>query len=148
MYHFCFINIKLMLYVCIKVYYLYILFPAPNFSLNGVSYPNNSIVLRSEVGDGPFSLQCVSDDTACCGTGSSFRGEYFFPGDIMVQGENNITNGYFRDRSAPDHIQLNRRGGTIVGLFHCRIKTVTNRNGEDLYIGVYDENTGKMLCNS
>ena len=104
--------------------------------------------MLSEVGeDADISLHCVSDNTACCSSSSSFRGEYYFPDDNTddntVPREDQIGDGgYFRGR-ANDRIRLNRRGGTTTGLFRCRIRTQANTDGEDLYIGVYDESSGK-----
>ena len=116
----------------------------PGFSLRGVSYPNHGLVLLSEVGEGADnSLECVSDDTACCSTTSSFRGEYYFPDMTQVPIAGLIGDGgYFRGRTN-DRIRLNRRGGTTTGLFRCQIRTQSNANGENLYIGVYDESSGE-----
>ena len=116
----------------------------PGFSLRGVSYPNHGLVLLSEVGEGADnSLECVSDDTACCSSTSSFRGEYYFPDDNVIPIASQIgVGGYFRSRTN-DRIRLNRRGGTTTGLFRCRIRTQANTNGENLYIGVYDESSGE-----
>ena len=118
----------------------------PGFSLRGVNYPNHGLVLLSEVGDvdnNDNSLNCVSDDAMCCVVGSNFRGDYYFPNDIVVPIRNDIGDGgYFRGRAA-DRIRLNRLGGTTTGLFRCQIRTQANTDGENLYIGVYDESSGK-----
>ena len=85
----------------------------------------------------------MSDNAACCSISSSFRGEYYFPDDNTVPREDQIgVGGYFRGR-ANDRVRLNRRGGTTAGLFRCQIRTQSNPNGENLYIGVYDESSGE-----
>ena len=75
---------------------------------------------------------------------TNFRGEYYFPDMTQVPVADQIGDGgYFRGRAA-DRIRLNRQGsGTTTGLFRCRIRTQANTNGENLYIGVYDESSGK-----
>ena len=35
------------------------------FVLNGVSYPNGSTVLRTDIGEGDAALQCTTDCTTC-----------------------------------------------------------------------------------
>ena len=89
-------------------------------------------------------LECVSDDAMCCVMSSTnFRGEYYFPDMTQVPIPDQIGDGgYFRGRTN-DRIRLNRRGGTTTGLFRCRIRTQPNTNGENLYIGVYDESSGE-----
>ena len=93
------------------------------FYLRGTAYPNGSIVLRTDIGEGDVALQCTTDSTTCCTNmnGGVRAGEFYFPnGDtVMVLGA--ITNGYYRTRGT-SHIGLNRRSaGTVTGQFRCEI---------------------------
>ena len=119
----------------------------PGFSLRGQAYPNHGLVLIDEIGvtdsTDDNSLSCVSDLTDCCLSG--LRGEFDFPDGSVVPTLGDIRHGYYRTRST-DRIALNRRPeGTAQGLFQCRIRTTTSPDAyEELYIGVYDENSGEL----
>ena len=123
----------------------------PGFSLRGQSYPNHGLVLIDEIGetdtndlDPNDGLHCVSDLTDCCTSGDrSLRGEFDFPDESVLPVEGNILNGYYRNRAA-GRIFLNRRSGTVQGLFQCRIRTQDSPSSlQKFYIGVYDENSGE-----
>ena len=93
------------------------------FYLNGIAYPNGSTVLRTDIGEGENSLQCVTDSTTCCtNTPPEMRaGEFYLPGGDIVMILDRTTNGYYRTRGTR-HIGLNRQStGTITGQFRCEI---------------------------
>ena len=118
----------------------------PGFSLHGQSYPNHGLVLRDDIGENISNLDnrlhCVSDLNNCCSTGE--RGEFKFPDGTLVPVLGDIRNGYFRNRGT-DRIFLNRRGGTIEGLFQCSIRTQSSPSSlQELYIGVYDADSGEL----
>ena len=74
------------------------------------------------------------------------RGEFIFPGSTNnVPIEMNIAStGYFRNRGT-DRIFLNRRNGTVQGIFECLIRTDSSQTTYDtFYIGVYDADSGEI----
>ena len=119
------------------------------FSLRGQSYPNHGLVLRDLIGesvsDPDNRLHCVSDLSDCCSSGAmdKFRGNFYFPDGATVQTFDSITDGYYRNRGS-DRIFLNRRVGTIEGLFQCRITSQSSpTTPEEYYIGVYNTGSGE-----
>ena len=106
--------------------YILILFSGPGlgFVLNRKPYPNDSIVLRNDIGEGIAALQCTTDSTTCCTNmnGERRAGEFYFPDGtkVSVFGSGS-TPTYYRNRSS-GFIALNRRpNGTITGKFRCEI---------------------------
>ena len=91
------------------------------FVLNGVSYPNGSTVLRTDIGEGAAALQCTTDRADCC---SIIRaGEFYFPGGTQVPtlGPDPSIRTYYRSRDS-GFIRLNRiNNGMETGQFHCEI---------------------------
>ena len=93
------------------------------FYLNGVAYPNGSIVLRSTIGEGDNALQCTTDSTTCCSTlpPEMRAGEFYMPDGSQVLIISSTTNGYYRTRGSR-YISLNRQStGTTTGQFRCEI---------------------------
>ena len=90
-------------------------------------------------------LNCISDLTDCCSSGT-MRGEFDFPDGSMVPTLGAIRNGYYRNRVV-DRIFLNRRPeATVQGLFQCRIRTQASPSEyQEFYIGVYDKNSGEYI---
>ena len=110
-----------------------------SFYLNGISYPNGSTVLRTDIGEGADALQCTTDSTTCCrnGIGGEIRdGKFHFPvSDDTVPNESGATNGYYRDRLSR-LIRLHRQSsGTITGQFRCNIPQANGPNA-NLYINI------------
>ena len=91
------------------------------FVLNGVSYPNGSTVLRTDIGEGAAALRCTTDRADCC---SIIRaGEFYFPNGTMVPvlGADPSIRTYYRSRGY-GFIRLNRRDNAMeTGQFHCEI---------------------------
>ena len=77
------------------------------FVLNGVSYPNGSTVLRTDIGEGAAALQCTTDRAGCCRTERA--GEFYFPNGTMVPvlGADPSIHTYYRSRDS-GFIRLNR----------------------------------------
>ena len=127
---------------------------AIGFSLRGQSYPNHGLVLREDIGetdnedlDPNNGLHCISDVQMCCSAGY-FRGEFDFPDGTQVPTLVLSSGGYYRNRD-PDRIFLNRPASvtTPQGLFRCRIVTSQTSavSPAQLYIGVYEANSGKLV---
>ena len=119
--------------------------------MRGQSYPNHGVVLIDDIGetdttdlDPNNGLNCVSNFSDCCTSGDrSLRGEFEFPDASVVPVEGNILNGYYRNRAAGRNI-LNRRSGTVQGIFQCQIRTQVSPDSlHEFYIGVYDKNSGE-----
>ena len=91
------------------------------FELNGIAYPNNSVISLSEVGENEHALLCKTDLVPCCGTLPNRFGEFYYPnGDtVSVKG---LGHGFYRDRGA-QMVCLNRREGVTspTGKFRCAI---------------------------
>ena len=97
---------------------------ALGFVLNGVTYPNGSTVLRTDIGEVDAALQCTTDSTTCCSTqpGETRAGEFYFPdGSWVPNSVSAPSNSYYRTRSSR-LIRLNRRpAATQTGHFRCEI---------------------------
>ena len=98
---------------------------ALGFVLNGVTYPNGSTVLRTDIGEGDAALQCTTDSTTCCrnGEGGETRaGDFYFPdGSAVLSSVSAPSNSYYRSRSSR-LISLHRRPtATQTGQFRCEI---------------------------
>ena len=91
-----------------------------------MAYPNDSTVLRTDIGEIDAALLCTTDSTTCCSNvgGETRAGEFYFPsssGGGVVPILGGVTNGYYRLRGS-QHILLNRQPtGTITGQFRCNI---------------------------
>ena len=91
------------------------------FVLDGLSYPNGSTVLRTDIGEGAAALWCTTDRAGCCSTIRA--GEFYFPNGIMVPvlGADPSIRTYYRSRDS-GFIRLNRRANAMeTGQFHCEI---------------------------
>jgi len=108
------------------------------FTLNGVSYPNNSIVNITEIGTGSAALRCTTTLLGCCHSGTN---GWFFPnGDEVMRSE---SLPYYRTREQnPGALLLHRNSeGTTTGIFRCDVP-VTSSTTQSLYVGVYTSTTG------
>ena len=90
------------------------------FFLRGTLYPDNSIVLLSDIGEGSNALYCLTDWEECCSdaAGGRRRGMWKFPGGANV-GSDSGALIYSRRRFSS--ISLNIRGGSTTGLYKCMI---------------------------
>ena len=90
------------------------------FFLRGTLYPDNSIVLLSDIGEGSNALYCLTDWEDCCSdeAGDRRRGLWRFPSGGSVGGDSGAVI-YSRRRFSS--ISLNFRGGSTTGLYTCSI---------------------------
>ena len=92
------------------------------FELGGITYPNNTIVLLEDIGEGDNALLCVSNNTDCCGDSSSFRGEFLYPNGTVVP-VHSADHSSYRNRG-PGFVRLNQRANAVnpqLGRYHCEI---------------------------
>ena len=99
------------------------------FSLNGITYPNGSTVLRDDIGEGANALLCTTDRDDCCNGFFSRAGEFYFPNGSQVPVQGNVgSSGYYRSRGI-QLIRLNRQSnGILVGQFRCEIPSSIGAN--------------------
>ena len=98
------------------------------------------------------ALFCITNQTACCQHPYTdgqmlVLGNWFFPNGTRVP--NHIVNeslnliwNFHRSRGQMV-VGLNRRGGGVNGIYHCKIPDAMNVT-QTLYIGVYTASTGKI----
>ena len=117
------------------------------FSLNGITYRNNSNVILENIGEGDDALLCITNQTACCvppytsGNGSVF-GNWFFPNGTRVP-SGGAQWDFYRTRSQMV-VALHRRRGGVEGIYRCEIPVARNVT-QTIYIGVYSISTGEWL---
>ena len=100
------------------------------FSLNGITYQNNSLVTLTDIGEGNDGLLCITNDV-----NGSVRGDWYFPNGTRVLNTLKRT----RDQIV---VRMNRRGGGEEGIYHCEIPDAMDVN-QTIYIGVYNTSTGE-----
>ena len=123
-------------------------------SLKGVVYPNNSVILITEIGQTNTTsnngLQCITDRRPCCRSNPNRLGEWLFPdGEIVPQlkGDDRITaTSFYRNRGDDGTVNLNRLNNDVMmptGRFCCVVpdatdidQTVCANIGELIAIGV------------
>ena len=91
------------------------------FVLNGMSYPNGSTVLRTDIGEGAAALRCTTDRADCCRNVRA--GEFYFPDGtrVLIPGPDPSIRTYYRYRDS-GFIYLNRRDNAMeTGQFRCEI---------------------------
>ena len=90
------------------------------FFLRGTLYPDNGIVLLSDIGEGSNALYCLTDWEGCCSAeaGVRPRGLWRLPGGNNI-GESSAATIY--SRRGFSSISLNIRGGRTTGLYTCLI---------------------------
>ena len=123
--------------------------------LKGAVFPNNGLVTRDDIGnDGggggsvEDTLQCLTDDFACCMTASdSF---WFFPSGNEVVGRSvDPIVDFYRTRGVvgTGGIYLHRRsdagGVDDDGIYRCHIPGL--EGSRTVYIGIYGSNTGTII---
>ena len=117
------------------------------FSLNGTTYLNNSIVTLEDIGEEGDALFCVTNLTACCqqhaDENRSAIGDWFFPNATRVPNEyvSPTKWDFYRDRETM-MVLLHRRRGGVKGIYRCEIPDSMDVN-QSIYIGVYTASTGE-----
>ena len=103
-------------------------------SLKGVVYPNNSVILITEIeqtnATSNNGLQCITDRRPCCATVGARAGEWFFPDGSIVPRQADATT-FFRRRSDNGTITLNRLNSDVMmptGRFCCVVPDATSTN--------------------
>ena len=106
------------------------------FTLNGISYPNGSTVLRTAIGEGDAALLCTTDSVDCCISSIGRAGEFYFPNGTQVPIAADVTiHSYYRNRG-DGFIRLNRRSNVVVtGEFRCEIPDAS-RTLVNLFISI------------
>ena len=92
------------------------------FRLGYVQYPNNTIVLLEDIGEGVNALFCVSNNTSCCLGSSPFRGKFYYPNNTEVPISSGQHSAY-RDRESGS-VRLNQRASATqppLGRYRCEI---------------------------
>ena len=110
------------------------------FVLNSTTYPNNSIVILEDIGEGVDALHCVTDQTACCrppftdSIGPATLGNWWFPNGTRVPTSGN--HWYFHRTRGQSVVRLQRWRGGEEGIYSCMIPDAMNVD-QTIYIGVY-----------
>ena len=105
-----------------------IIIEALGFVLNGVTYPNGSIVLRTDIGEGDAALNCTTDRVGCCRPSDGRAGDFYFPNGDQVLNMRNSQSGYYRNRDTLV-VRLHRRSvATETGQFRCEIPDASGTN--------------------
>jgi len=128
-------------YVCCKVYLYFVdQFTDVAFTLNGVSYPNNSVVTVTEIGNDSAALLCTTITHWCCF--SRGGNGWFFPNGSEVMRDETLP--YYRTRARnPGALLLHRNPeGLTTGIFRCDIPDGNNIL-QSLYVGIYTNTTGE-----
>ena len=115
------------------------------FSLNGTTYQNNSLVNLEDIGENDTALLCITNLTACCRVENrSALGQWFLPDGTSV-----ASSGQQRDfhrTRGPMMVLLQRRRGGVDGIYRCEIipdSTHVYQTNQTIYIGVYNKSTGE-----
>ncbi len=95
------------------------------FYLNGVLYPNNSIVNIEDIGVGTSALHCITDRRECCrNADGGASGEWYQPGQTnpVVRGGLISMKDFSRSRNS-SAVSLHRRNNATspAGLYRCEI---------------------------
>ena len=114
------------------------------FFLDGVLYPNNSVVVLADIGEGPAALYCVTNFTTCCEDGSA--GEWFLPGEMQPVGAGDAESADFVHVGVPSAVLLSHRNDTggPTGIYTCRIPDDSSQI-KTAYIGVDASMQGFIL---
>ena len=102
-------------------------------SLKGVVYPNNSVILITEIEQTNTTsnngLQCITDRRPCCATEATMAGEWLFPNDGGMVPTLGSTETFFRTRGDDGTVNLNRLNNDVMmptGRFCCVVLDVTS----------------------
>ena len=115
-----------------------------DFSLNGITYPNGSTVLRGDIGEGDNALLCTTDREDCCNNFLYRAGQFYFPDGSQVPVQGDASSGYYRNRGI-QLIRLNRQSnGILTGQFRCEIPSSIDVNTV-LYINIGTNTTNNAV---
>ena len=101
-------------------------------SLKGVVYPNNSVILITEIEETNTTsnngLQCITDRRPCCATPPNRHGEWFFSNGGMVPIQGSATT-FYKNRGNDGTVNLNRLNSDVMmptGKFCCVVPDDTS----------------------
>ena len=99
----------------------------------------------TDIGEIRNALVCITNFSECCRqsyTGNSPR-EWYYPNNGSIVRNSPAGRDFYRDRG-PSVVRLNRRNNATppTGIYQCTIP-VNNQIGVDIYVGVYNANSGK-----
>ncbi len=125
---------------------IYILSQGGWIYLDGVTYPNNSIVNLLEIGTHNTSLHCYTNLTVCCRSSddpeSRSKGFWRFPNGSHVGSLVDSTPEMFSRTRGLSTVILHRgRLASDSGIFTCEVPD-SNLNTQSLFIGIYPLNKG------
>ena len=118
------------------------------FSFNGTTYQNNSIVTLEDIGVKGDALLCMTNFIACCkSVNGTALGSWAFPNGTKVPSEIvNYDTGlewdFYRDRGQMV-VHMRRRRGGEEGIYRCEIPDSINVT-QTIYIGVYNTDSGEI----
>ena len=105
------------------------------FSVDGRTYPNNSVTSLWNVGENDKALSCITDYAQCCSAFPYRQGEFYYPNGerVRILGTGD---GMYRNRGNQE-IRLNRKKDVTFpfGRFRCELP---NANGiiQSIYINL------------
>ena len=116
------------------------------FSLNGITYQNNSLVILEDIGESHNALLCMTNFSGCCNQprseNRSALGNWYLPNGSRVPSMNaNEQSDFYRDRGQ-SVVRMNRRRGGEEGIYRCEIPDSMNVK-QIIYIGVYATHSGE-----
>ncbi len=116
------------------------------FYLNGVLFPNNSIVNIEDIGANANALHCITDRMNCCrASDGGASGEWYQPGQTnpVVSGGRISMENISRSRNS-SAVRLNRRNNATspAGLYRCEILDSGGVN-RSLFIALYNASGGE-----
>ena len=120
-------------------------------TLNGVQYPNNSVINIEAIGRNGGALICQTNKRPCCRAPPNRAGEWYYPNGTQVPTEG-TRSAIYRDRGDEGQVRLNRKNDTTdpTGLYRCEVPDAQNIK-RSLYaglIGSYGKNRAKcIICN-
>ena len=120
-------------------------------TLNGVQYPNNSVINIEAIGRNREALICQTNKRPCCATPPNRAGEWYYPNGTLVPIEVKGS-AIYRDREDEGQVRLNRKNNVIhpIGVYRCEVPDAQNIK-RSLYaglIGSYGKKRAKcIICN-
>ena len=111
------------------------------FSLNGTTYQNNSIVALEDIGEYDTALLCMTNFAACCRSQDGpVMGNWFFPNGSRVLNRDRLRD--FDRTRGQMVVRMHRRRGGVEGIYHCEISDSMNVI-QTIYIEVYTARNGE-----
>ena len=96
-------------------------------TLNGVQYPNNSVINIEAIGENGKALICQTNKRPCCATPPYRAGEWYYPNGTLVPVEG-TGSAIYRNRGDEGQVRLNRRNDVIypIGVYCCEVLDAQN----------------------